>query len=155
MSRQDWSRQVKSGWDSYFRFRVRSAPLRLFTWLSRAALRPNFLLIQGRWFPNSIDGSLINKEDSLVHSHHTVVAKKNHIYILQISPQRKIRSLWNWKLKLMTEKGSTNKILVKICAHICASTKQKCVCAHQNVHTRTFMPCAHIILHKTLQKLYC
>ena len=46
----------------------------------------------------------------------TVVAKKMPHSILQISPQRKIWSLWNFKSKFRTEKRTKKKVLVKICA---------------------------------------
>ena len=80
-------------------------------------------------------------------SYCTVLAKKTHRSILQISPLQKVRSLWNLKLKLITEKWTTNKLLVKICAPTRLHEAKMCTRVYQNF-AHAFMlliaSCVHV-----------
>ena len=74
-----------------------------------------------------------------------MLAKKTHSSILQIFPQWKIGSLWNLKLKLMTEKMTTKSFLVKICVYTWAHEAKTCTCIYagcQNVYTCIYDSCA-------------
>ena len=72
-----------------------------------------------------------------------MVVKKSPARILQKSPQRKIKSLWNLKLKLMTEKLTTKNISGKICGQTCTHEAKTCACASKCAHTHIYASCAH------------
>ena len=62
---------------------------------------------------------------------------------MQISPQWKIRSLRNLKLKLKIEKVTPQKILVKIRAQTRTHEAKMCACVLKRAHTHIYASFAH------------